>query len=162
MYVRRTAQLDNLWVFSDVSRDSAAGRATPYLEAPFNVNQCQFSPDSHWVAYVSDESKRGFEVYVQSFPAGHGKVQVSANGGAQPRWNSNGKELFYSTPQGTLMAVDIETSPVLRARSERRLFDSQLLGPNNLSAFGYDVAPDGGSSSLPPRAWRAAKRSRLW
>ncbi len=54
----------------------------------------QFSPDSRYLAYCSEESGR-FEVYVQPFPKGDGKRQISHNGGGQPRWSKDGTELFY-------------------------------------------------------------------
>jgi len=46
-------------------------------------------------------------VYVQSFPAGNGKWQVSTNGGVQPRWRRDGKELFYLGLDRKLMAVPV-------------------------------------------------------
>ena len=54
----------------------------------------QFSPDSRWVAYVSDETGR-YEVYVESLPRGKGRWRISTGGGIQPRWRRDGRELFY-------------------------------------------------------------------
>jgi len=62
--------------------------------AQFNLHDYRISPDSHWVAYVSDESGQE-EVYLTSFPEGKGKWKVSSGGGAYPAWTGNGKELFY-------------------------------------------------------------------
>src|SRR5205823_2070357 len=51
----------------------------PYLQTPFLKNQAQFSPDGHWVAYGTDEPGTT-QIYVQSFPAGNGKFQISTGG----------------------------------------------------------------------------------
>ena len=66
----------------------------------------QFSPDGKWVAFVSNESGRP-EVFVQSFPAGRPRTQVSTAGGTQVRWSRDGNEIFYVAPDGTMMAVTI-------------------------------------------------------
>src|SRR5207237_6767002 len=62
----------------------------PLLKGPFDERQLQFSPDGHWIAYTSNVSGRD-EVYVQRFPISKERpLQVSADGGAQPRWRRNG------------------------------------------------------------------------
>jgi hypothetical protein len=96
------------------------------------------------VAYVSDESRRGHEVFVQSFPAGSSKFLVSSNGGVQPRWRRDGKELFYIASDGTLMGVEVTTSPVFQVLNRHALFDPQISGGGSVQfVFRYDVAPDG-------------------
>src|SRR5262245_8193681 len=74
--------------------------------SPFDETEGQFSPDGKWVALVSIESGRT-EVYVQSFPDGKSRTQVSTAGGAQVRWSADGKEIFYLAPDGKLMAVSV-------------------------------------------------------
>ncbi len=69
----------------------------PFLETDFDERQGRFSPDGKWIAYTSNASGE-WQVYVQSFPASGGKWQVSTNGGAQPQWRRDGKELFYLSP----------------------------------------------------------------
>jgi Tol biopolymer transport system component/tRNA A-37 threonylcarbamoyl transferase component Bud32 len=66
----------------------------------------QFSPDGKWVAFVSNDSGRP-EVFVQSFPEGRGRTQVSIEGGTQVRWSHDGKEIFYVAPDGRMMAASI-------------------------------------------------------
>jgi Tol biopolymer transport system component len=133
-----------LWVLSDPAGDPAKRKAAPYFDSAFNTTQCQFSPDGRWVAYVSDESRRGHEVFVQSFPAGAGKFLVSSNGGVQPRWRRDGKELFYIAADGVLMAVDVKTSPAFQAGVPHALFDPEIPGGGSAQfVFRYDVAPDG-------------------
>jgi Tol biopolymer transport system component len=72
-----------------------------------NAREGQFSPpDGRWVAYVSNATGID-EVYLQAFPGPGGKWQVSTNGGVDPRWGRDGRELFYVAPDGKLMAVAI-------------------------------------------------------
>jgi eukaryotic-like serine/threonine-protein kinase len=58
------------------------------------VDGGQVSPDGRWIAYRSDESGKS-EIYVSPFPRPAGKLQVSINGGVQPRWRRDGRELYY-------------------------------------------------------------------
>jgi serine/threonine protein kinase/Tol biopolymer transport system component len=81
----------------------------------------RFSPDGRWVAYTSTRSTRP-EVYVEPFPAGGDRVQVSAAGGGQPQWSPNGRELFYVTPDGTLMAVPVAFGETFAAGTPLVLF----------------------------------------
>ncbi len=74
----------------------------------FAVDQPRVSPDGRWLAYISTESGR-FEVYVQPFRRRGERLRVSANGGGQPRWRGDGKELFYIGLDGSLMAVEVRS-----------------------------------------------------
>jgi Tol biopolymer transport system component len=77
-----------------------------YLQTKYEESSGQFSPDGHWMAYVSNESGRR-EVYIQSFPKPGNKRRISNAGGIQPRWRSDGREIFYIDPAGTLTAVEL-------------------------------------------------------
>jgi eukaryotic-like serine/threonine-protein kinase len=96
----------DLWVLP-VSGDK---KPFPFLKTPFEEREGQFSPDGKWIAYESNESGR-FEIYVQPFPGPAGKFQISTNGGAQPRWNKNGKEIFYVSLDSKMMTVPVKLSP---------------------------------------------------
>ena len=72
------------------------GKPAPFLESRFNLFYPEFSPDGRLMAYVSSESGTQ-EVYVQPYPGPGEKVRVSANGGAEPLWAPNGRELFFRT-----------------------------------------------------------------
>jgi eukaryotic-like serine/threonine-protein kinase len=118
----------------------------PYLVTPFIKTQAKFSPDGRWVVYVSNESGRR-EVYVQPFPlAASGKWVVSNGGGSQPRWSHDGKELFYFTPDETLMAVDVNTSGgTIQLGAAKALFRAPILGgsgggPGN--SWRWDISRD--------------------
>jgi Tol biopolymer transport system component len=84
-------------------------KPVPILVAPFIEIQPAFSPDGRLVAYTSNESGRT-EIYVQTFPDGAGRWQVSSSGGTDPSWRGDGKELFYRTPDQKFMAVGIQTT----------------------------------------------------
>ena len=134
---------DDLWVLP-VSGDK---KRFPFLKTPFVERQGQFSPDSRWIAYQSNESGR-FEIYVQSFPGPRGKFQVSRNGGAQPRWNKNGKEIFFVSLDSKMMAAPVQLSPDARALepgNPAALFPVRIAG-GPLPGAGkqqYAVSPDG-------------------
>lgn len=81
----------------------------PIATSPFDEREGQFSPDVRWVAYTSNLSGR-LEVYIGPFGRPGGKQQVSANGGMQPRWRRDGRELFYIGLDNALMSVPVKVS----------------------------------------------------
>jgi dipeptidyl aminopeptidase/acylaminoacyl peptidase len=116
------------------------GKPVPFLQGDFNESQGQFSPDGRWIAYVSDESG-GQQVYVQSFPTPTGQRQISTEGGTQPRWRRDGKELFYLAPDRKLMAVTVKTGATFEADAPRAMFQTEL----NVAEMrqSYAVSADG-------------------
>ena len=118
-------------------------KPVPYLQTEFAEVMGQFSPDGRWVAYASNESGRS-EIYVQPYPADGGKWQVSTDGGIQPRWREDGKELFYLTGDDRVMMAEIEAGETFRAGVPHMLFRApgvNPLLPENF--FHYDVSRDG-------------------
>jgi eukaryotic-like serine/threonine-protein kinase len=81
----------------------------------------RFSPDAHWVAYISAESGVA-EVYVRPFPPSEGKWQISTGGGGQVLWRHDGKELFYVSFDGKLMAASVKAGLKFEASSPVVLF----------------------------------------
>ncbi len=125
---------------SDLWTLSPDGTTTPVRVTPNNETDGQFSPGpegaSHWLAYSSDESGRP-EIYVQSYPSGANRIQVSNGGGIMPHWSSDGKELYYVT-NDSFMAVSVKSDGSLGP--QRKLFDRS----NFLIRFrGYDVSAGG-------------------
>ncbi|OGU23976.1 MAG: hypothetical protein A3K13_05650 [Gemmatimonadetes bacterium RIFCSPLOWO2_12_FULL_68_9] len=132
--------------------------ASPVLAAPYLEAYPAVSPDGRWLAYVSDESGRN-EVYVRPYPGPGPRVIVSQNGGSEPLWARNGRELFYKAVAGepTLMAASIEMRPEPRVLSRRALFpigDYESAAPH----ANYDVLPDG-SGFVMVRLGRASELS---
>jgi len=97
------------------------------------------SPDGRWLAYVSNESGRN-EIYLRRYPEGEARWQVSANGGTEPMWHPQGRELFFRR-ETTLMSarLQLDDRPVVIGR------DSLFSGPYyaNVRWPEYDVMPDG-------------------
>jgi len=96
-----------------------------WLQTPFSELNAAFSPDGRYLAYQSNESGRQ-EIYVQSFPGPGGKWQVSSDGGSQPHWRSDGRELFFRTPDQKIMAVDVTTGATFEAGVPKALFPVHL------------------------------------
>src|SRR5882762_1064253 len=115
-------------------------KAQPFLRTPFNESAPRFSPDGHWLAYISNESGR-YEVYVQPYPGPGGKWQISTEGGTEPVWNPNGRELFYRSGD-SVIAVEIATQPGFVAGKPRKLFEGRY-EPAPVPIANYDVSPDG-------------------
>jgi Tol biopolymer transport system component len=123
------------------------GDRTPFavVSTPFEERDAQFSPDGTWIAYQSNESGR-HEVYIQPFKGGRDRVRISANGGVQARWRPDGRELFYLTLDGQLMAVPIASADdgrLLRPGAPVALFQTRLGAIQGVALHSYVVAPDG-------------------
>jgi hypothetical protein len=90
--------------------------------------QGHFSPDTRWMAYTSNESGTS-EVYVQAFPPGGGKWQVSTDGGTQSAWRADGREPFYLSADERITAVPVTTGTTFEAGVAQPLFQTRLGGP---------------------------------
>lgn len=99
-----------------------------------------FSPDGNWVAFVSDESGRG-EVYVRPYPEGGGTVVISNEGGTEPVWSRDGRELFYRNGEH-MMVVPVSLGATLQPGAPRVLFTGNYLF-TQISVPNYDVSLDG-------------------
>ena len=137
----------DLWY---VRRDDAgASQAVPFLRTPFAERAAKLSPDGRYVAYISDETGQ-HEVYVEQFPEGGGKAQVSTAGAVQPRWSRDGGELFY-VEDGSLIAVGVLTEPHFSTGVRRKLFESEGLRVTPSHLPNYDVSADGKRFVIPER-----------
>jgi Tol biopolymer transport system component len=102
----------------------------PFLQHSYEEFGAQFSPvdreqGPRWLAYTSCETGR-YEVCVRDFPEGCHKWQVSGQGGLQPHWRGDGRELFYLTPDGMLMAVKLNPGPAFEFEASEPLFMTGL------------------------------------
>jgi len=136
---------NDLWVLPMAEDGKPSGKPVPFLHSGFNEFQGQLSPDNHWMAYTSDVSGNR-EVYVQPFPSADNEIRISTAGGEQPRWRSDGKELFYQRPDQKIASVAITITagpkPALKAGTPVTMFDAHSSLPNNF-VFNYDVSADG-------------------
>jgi Tol biopolymer transport system component len=144
---------DYLYLHTWIVPLSAAGQKVnplPFLQHPYEEFGARFSPESkdgtpRWIAYTSNETGRE-EVYVRDFPSGTRRWQISTNGGLLSLWRSDGRELFYLTPDGMLMSVTITPAADFRFSDPKALFqcDIQYADPNTLFTVNqYDVSHDG-------------------
>ena len=111
------------------------------IATPFNEFNPEISPDGRWLAFTSNESGRN-EVYVRPLPeVDSGLSLVSTDGGQHPAWARDGRALFYRSPDGALMHVPVESTPMFSAGTP-----AGLLGPGYFlggPGRSYDVAPSG-------------------
>jgi Tol biopolymer transport system component len=70
-------------------------KAEPFIATPANETHGQISPDGKWIAYTSDSTDGRNEIYVQPFPSGSGRWQITFHGADWPRWRRDTKELFF-------------------------------------------------------------------
>jgi hypothetical protein len=114
-------------------------RVRPFLQTPFDEFGATFSPNGQWLAYASNESGR-VEVYVRPFPGPGGKSQISTDGGANPVWAANGRELFFSNGN-KLMTVAVGIEGKFEAGKAGLLFSGRYdFGTDYRN---YDITPDG-------------------
>jgi serine/threonine protein kinase len=131
--------------FGDVWALPLFGDKKPILvvQSTFNEGQGKFSPDGRWITYVSTESGMP-QVYVQSFPPAGGKWMISINGGGQPRWRPDGKELFYYGLDGKFMGVTVKANGNnFEAGSPSQLFEVRPAGGAPTAGPPYAVSRDG-------------------
>ena len=114
------------------------------LPSKWTIRNVQFSPDHRWVAYASNETGP-WEIFVSPFPGGSGKWQVSQGGGEEPRWRRDGKELFYLSAEGKIMAVPVKPGDSnFESGSPQALFQTRLRQPiSAMDNISYDVTADG-------------------
>jgi len=115
----------------------------PYLETQFGEREARFSPNGRWIAYTSDETGPR-ELFVQSFPVGRGKWQISRGGAGPSKWRADGKEIFYVSG-GNLMAVEVKTDgDTFEMGTPQILFDIRGAPlPGALGGSAFDATSDG-------------------
>ncbi|MFC1633778.1 protein kinase [Planctomycetota bacterium] len=119
--------------------ESENQQARPFIQRNHNQRLGLWSPDGRWVAYTSDESGR-WEVYVEPYPGPGPKMMVSTEGGFQPVWSRDGKELSYRHGDKMIVA-SVETKPEFKVTRVEQLFEGQYLF--RVDHTDYDVTPDG-------------------
>jgi Tol biopolymer transport system component len=132
---RETGQ--DLWVLP------LAGDRKPRAFAASEAGEAggRFSPDGRWVAYRSGETGQA-EIFIAPFPGPGKRIRVSGEGGANPKWRGDGREIFYLRPGDAIMAVDVDlrgTEPVVG--TPHALFSASFARVGAQSW--YDVTPDG-------------------
>ena len=116
----------------------------PVVADAFDEFEPALSPDGRWLAYVSDESGRP-EVYVRSFPAtSAGKWQVSTEGGIEPAWSGNSRELYFRSLDGQqILGTDMSAGPSSAVSRRLASLPAQNDYERNQRNRLFEVAPDG-------------------
>jgi dipeptidyl aminopeptidase/acylaminoacyl peptidase len=150
-------QSDETGAESDLFLLSTSGSGQPetLIQTPFSEVDGHFSPDGKWIAYASNETGQ-FEIYVQSFPGGGPKQQISTGGGRHPRWRQDTRELYYIANDGNLMAV-----PLAKVGTALEVGDPQpLFRPGMVAGWlSYAVASDGQRFLIPSTPERTTASS---
>ena len=151
--LRRIGALStDIWVYSFAEEENS-----PLLDSRFNEYQAQFSPDGEWIAYTSNEGGRD-NVYVRPFPGSGQPMRVSTvDGGSQPRWRGDGRELYYLAPDDTMMAVAVSEGDRFVPEPPVPLFHAEIrVGEAGTPAHLYDVTSDGERFLVVSRTGRGA------
>ena len=147
-------------------------QARPIIQTPYDEYQGVLSPDGRWLAYVSEESGSP-QVYVQSFPDGAQRVQISSRGGIEPQWRRDGQELYFLRADRMLMAARVVPAATFKTAEPAALFLTRVPLIGNPYRQHYAASVDGTrflvnsapESSAPPAIhvvldWRALLPSR--
>jgi len=130
---------EDLWYLE--RKEDGKYEEVPFPQTSAKESTAKFSPDGRFVAYRTNRTGQD-EVFVCTFPECGNQQRVSVNGGGQPRWSKDGKELFY-VEGDSLMAARVSTDPTLSLGLPQKLFSSKglVLAANHVLT--YDVTPDG-------------------
>ena len=132
----------------------SGGKPSLFLETPFDKLTVRVSPDGRYIAYASNESGQ-YQIFVQTFPdPTGGRWQITSEGGVEPKWRRDGKELYYLGFDGKLMAVPVTGGAGFTSGRPVALFQTPL-GVNRAQPTRerrYDVAPDGRFLVVAPTA----------
>jgi dipeptidyl aminopeptidase/acylaminoacyl peptidase len=119
-------------------------KARPFVATRFGEFEPRFSPDGGWVAYVSNESGQA-EVYVRPYPGPGPARRISSDGGREPRWRRDGRELFYRASD-RMMVVDVLKESAASFSAPHVLFKAPFESTSVYDPWGsWDVMPDGQS-----------------
>ena len=112
-----------------------------FLATRFHENNPVFSPDGRWITLTSNQSGQD-EIYVKSYADQGGMTQISIDGGREPMWAPDGKELFYRNGD-QMMIVSVRTAPTFQAQTPRLLFEGSYKYSTIALVSNYDISPDG-------------------
>src|SRR5579859_1683946 len=142
-YMRRDPKSNtnlDIWALPMFPDKSGDQKPFPVVATNFADVTPSFSPDGKWLAYANNETGRQ-EVYIQPFPSGAGRWQVSTAGGSRPNWRKDGKELFFFSLDQQVMAVDVDQKGAsLQLGTPHALFKAPTVSNGNGP---YTVSADG-------------------
>jgi serine/threonine-protein kinase len=125
----------DIWLFT-MDREAST---EPFLATEAIEEGAEFSPDGRWLSYCTDETGR-FEVYVQPVSGTGRRLQISTEGGTEPGWARDGREIYYRQAE-KMMAVSIDSGPELVVGKPEVLFEIKSVGLAPYRRYG--ITPDG-------------------
>jgi eukaryotic-like serine/threonine-protein kinase len=134
-------------------RNAGRGPVEPVIVTPYETQYPALSPDARWLAYVSDHPGAQ-QVFVRPFPGPGEEIQVSQQGGSEPVWSPDGREIFYRGVVGgrlQLVAVELRMAPELEVVSRRSLFSVDDIA-GTVPHANFDISPDGRTFALVRRS----------
>jgi Tol biopolymer transport system component len=127
----------NIWLLPLASDKKPVG----LVRSPSDQMHANFSPDGRFIAYTSNESGR-YDVWVETLPPSDRKWPISTNGGYEPRWRADGREIYYLSEDRKLMAVSVSPGTVPFG-APRSLFQTEVHAGVNVSRTHYVPSRDG-------------------
>ena len=124
----------DIWVWHE-------GTAEAFLATEYRESQPRVSPDGEWLAFISRQSGRN-EIYARPIGQSGEQRWLSHEGGVQPRWRADGKELFYLGREGRIMAADFEATYAGR-ETARELFRAPIRRSQGTNGDSYAPTSDG-------------------
>ena len=144
------ADLLILPVEGDEASGWTPGTPTVFLSGPFNEQQPRFSPDGRWLAYESNDSGGGFEIYVRSFRGAGGKFPISTGGGTNAVWSRARRELLYRAPDGRIMVVPYTAAGEGFQAEKPRVWSQAPVQLRRSVGASFDLHPDGERVAMAP------------
>jgi serine/threonine-protein kinase len=135
----RSTQETSFDVYALLLKDP--GKVRTIVKTPAYEGGARLSPDGRWLTYVSNESGQN-EIYLRPYDGPERRWQISSQGGTQPLWNPNGREVFYRNGD-RMMAVDVTTSPDVKLSPPHLLFEGRYAFGSGITIANYDVTRDG-------------------
>jgi serine/threonine-protein kinase len=116
---------------------------TALVQSPVAERNGIIAPDGRWLAYEANDSGQ-FEIYVRPYPSVNGgRWQVSTGGGTRPVWSRTGEELFYASPAGAILRVNVERGTSWAATTPATVVKAGYVIPSGFPGRFYDVSSDG-------------------
>ena len=119
----------------------ASGEARKIVASEYGEFHPALSPSERWLAYVSNRTGQN-EIWVQGYPSG-APVRVSSDGGDEPLWSADGRELFYRRGQAMMVVRLGNNGNDFSFAPPQQLFSGPFASASGEVGRSYDVSRDG-------------------